>query len=476
MKPSSSPSSPEQTGVGLFGPLFGDARVDREVGARAWLAAMLDVEAALARAQARAGVVPDDAADAIAAACRVDLYDIESIAQRSTAAGNPVVPLVRDLGTLVPPHAAPYVHLGATSQDVLDTAAALVAWRALTPVLDDLAAAASAAAVLADRHRDTVMVARTLLQHALPTTFGLKAAGWLVALDEARAALAEVRDNRLAVQFGGAAGTLAALGSAGTTVLGLLAEELGLAEPTVPWHTNRVRVAQLAGALGATAGVVGKIALDVVLLAQSEVAEVAEADALFSAEAIQNRPTAPEGGRGGSSAMPHKRNPIGAILVSAGTRRVPGLVATLLGAMPQEHERAAGAWHAEWEPLSELLRLVGGAAAGIREVLAGLRVDAARMGENLAASGDLLMAESVAGRLASNMGRADAHELVAKLSREASGAGRSLREALLADPGVRERLSVEDIDSALDPHNYLGAAGELVNRALAAHYKPGGGR
>jgi 3-carboxy-cis,cis-muconate cycloisomerase len=185
---------------------------------------------------------------------------------------------------------------------------------------------------------------------------------------------------------------------------------------------------------------------------------------------------APEGGRGGSSAMPHKRNPIGAILVSAGTRRVPGLVATLLGAMPQEHERAAGAWHAEWEPLTELLRLVGGAAAGTWEVLAGLRVDAARMGENLAAGGDLLMAESVAGRLASHLGRAGAHDLVAGLSREAAGAGRSLREALLADPGVRERLSIEDIDAALDPHNYLGAASELVDRALAAHNKPGGSR
>jgi 3-carboxy-cis,cis-muconate cycloisomerase len=464
MKPSSSPSKPGPgpgTGGGLFGPLFGDARSDRELDARAWLAAMLDVERALARAEASAGVVPGEAADAIAAACHVDLYDIDSIAQRSTAAGNPVVPLVRDLGARVPAHAAPFVHLGATSQDVLDTAAALVARRALTPVLDDLAAAADAAAVLADRHRDTVLAGRTLMQHALPTTFGLKAAGWLVALDEARAALAQVRDDRLAVQFGGAAGTLAALDTAGITVLRLLAEELGLAEPTVPWHTNRVRVAQLAGALGTTAGVLGKIALDVVLLAQSEVAEVAEPA---------------DGGRGGSSAMPHKRNPIGAILVSAGTRRVPELVATLLGAMPQEHERAAGAWHAEWEPLTEALRLVGGAAAGTRELLAGLRVDTARMAQNLAAGGDLLMAESVAGRLATASGRGDAHELVARLSREATAAGRSLREALLADPGVRERLSTEDIDAALDPQNYLGAAGELVNRALAAHHKTGGGR
>jgi 3-carboxy-cis,cis-muconate cycloisomerase len=423
--------------------MVGDPRVDRELDASAWLAAMLDVERGLARAEARAGLVPPDAAEAIAAACRVELFDVAAIGIRARDAANPVVPLVKDLTGRVPPAAGRYVHFGATSQDVLDTAAMLVARRALGPVGEELAAAADTCAALAEAHRDTVLAGRTLLQHALPTTFGLKSAGWLVALDEARAGLAGAP---FAVQFGGAAGTLAALGSAGLSVVRLLAEELDLPEPTVPWHTNRVRIGQLAGALGVVSGVLAKVALDVVLLAQTEVAEVAE----------------PSGaGRGGSSAMPHKRNPVGAIRVIAGIRRVPGLVATLIGAMAQEHERAAGAWQSEWEPLTELLRLVGGAAAGIRELLSGLRVDAARMRENLAASGDRMMSESVAARLAPDLGRDRAQELV----RDAAAAGQSLRSLLAANT----KLRAEEISEALDPASYLGSAGALVDRALAAH-------
>jgi 3-carboxy-cis,cis-muconate cycloisomerase len=408
---------------------------------------MLDVERALARAAARAGVVPADAAEAIAAACRPDHFDVAALGRRAREAANPVVPLVADLTAQVPPHAAPYVHQGATSQDVLDTAAMLVVRRALRPVHEDLAAAADACAALAATHRDTVLVARTLLQHAAPTTFGLKCAGWLDALDQARAGLAAVP---LAVQLGGAAGTLAALGPAGLPVLTHLAQELDLPEPTLPWHTNRVRVGQLAGALGVVSGVLAKVALDIVLLAQTEVAEVAEPA---------------DGGRGGSSAMPHKRNPVGAIRVVAGARRVPALVATLIGAMAQEHERAAGAWQSEWETLTELLRLVGGAAAGTRELLSGLRVDAARMRENLAATGELLMSESVAARLAGDFGRTEAQRLV----RDAIASGQSLRSLLTANT----RLSAEEVADALDPAGYLGSAGELVDRALAAHRSRG---
>jgi 3-carboxy-cis,cis-muconate cycloisomerase len=423
--------------------MFGDPRVDRELDAHAWLSAMLDVERALARAAARAGLVPADAAEAIAAACRPDLFDAAALGRRARDAANPVVPLVKELTAQVPAPAAPYVHLGATSQDVLDTAAMLVVRRTLGPVRDDLAAAADACATLAETHRDTVLAARTLLQHALPTTFGLKCAGWLNALDQARAGLAAVP---LAVQFGGAAGTLAALGPAGLSVRALLAEELDLPEPTLPWHTDRVRIGQLAGALGVVSGVLAKLALDIVLLAQTEVAEVAEPA---------------DGGRGGSSAMPHKRNPVGAVRVVAGTRRVPALVATLMGAMAQEHERAAGAWQSEWETLTDLLRLVGGAAAGTRELLSGLRVDAGRMRDNLAATSDVLMSESVAARLAGELGRTKAQELV----RDAIAAGQSLR-SVLAD---NTRLSAEQITQALDPTAYLGSAGELVDRALAAH-------
>lgn len=349
--------------------------MDRELDGRAWLTAMLDVERALARVQARLGVIPAGAADAIADACRADRYDVASLGERGRDAATPVVPLVKDIRAQVPASYAQYVHFGATSQDILDTAAVLVSRRALGPIREDLAATADACAGLAEAHRDTVMIGRTLMQQALPTTFGLKCAGWLVALDEARAGLDSVR---LAVQFGGPVGTLVGLG---LDILTDLADELELDEPTLPWHTNRVRIGQFAGALGVVSGVLGKIALDVVLLAQTEVAEVAEPP-----------------GRGESSSMPHKQNPAGAIGVRAGTHRVPGLVATLLGAMAQEHERAAGAWQAEWETLSELLHLVGGAAAGTRDLLSGLRVDTARMGENLTEPGAVGLAEALVDR------------------------------------------------------------------------------
>ena len=253
------------------------------------------------------------------------------------------MPLVRALGEAVAGPAAAHVHRGATSQDVLDSAAMLVAHRALGPLLADLRAAAAAAAALAEAHRETPMAGRTLLQQALPMTFGLKAATWLVGLDEAGERLATVRSERLAVQLGGAAGTLAALGGDGIAVLGLLARELGLAEPVLPWHTTRTRPAELAGALGVAAGAIAKVATDVVLLAQTEVGEVREGVA----------------GRGGSSTLPHKRNPVAATCARACAMRAPGLVATLLGAMAHEHERAAGAWHAEWRPLADLLTATG---------------------------------------------------------------------------------------------------------------------
>jgi len=311
-----------------------------EVDDRAWLQAMLDFEAALARA---AGA-PEAAAQAIAQACRAERFDPAQLGRDAAATGSPVVPMLAALRAQLPPDAAAYVHRGATSQDVVDTAAMLVARRALGPVLDDAGAAAGACAALAEAHGDTLMVARTLLQQAVPTTFGAKAAGWLIGLDEARADLRTVRDQRLAVQLGGAAGTLAALEGDGLAVGSRLARELGLAEPTAPWHTVRVRPAVLAGALGTLAGVLAKIAGDVALLAQNEVGEVRQ-------------------GGGRSSTMPHKRNPVAAVACRACAARVPGLVGTVLTAMAQEHERAAGAWHAEWEPLAELLRLTGSAAA-----------------------------------------------------------------------------------------------------------------
>ena len=453
MRPSSSTSEgggPPPVPQGLVGPLFGSAEVDSAVSDGAWLCSMLEVEAALAAAAAGAGVVPAAAAAEIATACREIRIDVDTIGRRALGAGNPVVPLVAALEECLPATARPHLHRGATSQDVLDTALMLTARRALALIALDLGAASDRCAELAQAHRDTPMAARTLLQQALPTTFGLRAAGWMVALDEARAGLDRIRERRLAVQLGGAAGTLGALGAAGPEVARRLAAELGLAEPLLPWHTDRVRVAELAAALGTACGVLGKVALDVELLAQTEVAEVREAE-------------------GGSSTLPQKRNPVHAVLTVAAARRAPGLVATVLAAMPQEHERAAGAWHAEWDTLRDLLRITGGAAAHGRGMLAALRVDPARMRANLAAGGAALMAESVAGRLAPALGRGAAHALVRDLARAGAERGVGLREVLVNDPAVREHLSEADVDAALDPADHLGAAGALVDRALTAH-------
>jgi 3-carboxy-cis,cis-muconate cycloisomerase len=345
------------------------------------------------------------------------------------------------------------VHRGATSQDVVDSAAMLVARRAVEPLLDDLAAAADACAALAERFRDAPLAGRTLLQQASPVTFGLKAAGWLTGLDETRARLAEIRERGLALQLGGAVGTLASLGDEGPAVAGAVARALELAEPALPWHTLRTRPARLACALGEAAGVMGKIARDVELLAQTVVAEAAEGGE----------------GRGGSSTLPHKRNPVGAVAVSACAARAPGLVATMLASMTQEHERAAGAWQAEWETLTELLRVAGSAAAALRELLETLEPDPERMRENLDLTGGLLMTEAVVTALTPGLGRGAAQELVEDAAMRSLAEARPVREVLLELPEVSDQLGAEGLDAALAPEGYLGAAGELVDRALAAH-------
>jgi 3-carboxy-cis,cis-muconate cycloisomerase len=311
-------------------------------------------------------------------------------------------------------------------------------------VLDaDLAAAADRCAELARAHRDDVVIGRTLLQQALPTTFGLKAATWLAGLDGARLRLAEVVAT-LPVQYGGAVGTLAASSLA---VREALARELGLVTTAVPWATVRLPVADLAGALGAAAGVVATVAVDVVLLAQSEVAEVAEAGS----------------GRGGSSAMPHKRNPVAAVSARACARRAPGLVATLLGAMEQEHERAAGAWHSEWPTLADLLVTVGSAASWLAEGLRGLRPDPARMAATVAAAGEGRLAAALAGALAPSLGPGAAHDAAADAVRAARESGRPLAEVVAA----RDDVDAAAVLAAAAPD--VGEAGAQVDAALAEH-------
>jgi 3-carboxy-cis,cis-muconate cycloisomerase len=294
-------------------------------------------------------------------------------------------------------------------------------------------------------------------------TFGLFAAGWLAAIDAARRQLVRIRAERLAVQFGGAAGTLAALGAAGPRVAELLAAGLGLALPSLPWHTDRLRIVELAAALAGADAVLGKIARDVTLLAQSEVAEVREGAA------------DPQGAgrRGGSSAMPHKRNPVASVVILGCTRQAPGLLATLTAAAEQEYQRAAGAWHAEWQPLADLLRLTGSAAAWAADLIGGLEPDPARMRANLERADGLPMAEHLAGVLAPALGRLQAQDLLAQASAEAVATGRALGDVLAAAPFARPLAEAgidrAQIQAALDPMGYLGSAGHFVDAALAAH-------
>ncbi|SNR23457.1 3-carboxy-cis,cis-muconate cycloisomerase [Blastococcus mobilis] len=431
---------------GLFGGTFARGGATAAVSDAAWFRALLEVEAALARSAARLGLVSETAAATVTTVCADPArLDLATVVARAADAGNPVPPLVRALQEAVGEDAARAVHVGATSQDILDTALLLLARNAIAAIDADLAGAAGAAARLAGVHRDDVVMGRTLMQQALPTTFGLKAAGWLAGLDGARLRLAEVVAS-LPVQYGGAAGTLVASSGSGVALRSALATELGLADTAAPWHTMRLPIADLAGALGATAGVLGTIAVDVVLMAQTEVAEVSE-----SGES-----------RGGSSAMPHKRNPVAAISARACARRAPGLVATLFAAMEQEHERAAGAWHSEWPTLTDLLSTVGSAASWLAESLAGLRPDVDRMAATVASARDPELAGALAEALTPTLGRGAAHDAAADASREAVASGRPLREVLA------ERTDV-DVHTLLAAGPDVGEAGAQVDAVLADH-------
>jgi 3-carboxy-cis,cis-muconate cycloisomerase len=368
------------------------------------------------------------------------------------------------LARRVPPFAAPAVHKGATSQDIMDTAAMLLARQAIDATRRDLASASASAARLAAEQRGTLMIGRTLLQQAVPVTFGLVAAGWLAGLDSALQGLNAARAQRLAVQFGGAAGTLASAGPAGRRVVPLLAAELGLAAPPLPWHTERLRIIDVAVAMARVTAALGKIARDVTLLAQTEVGEASEgagSGAAGGAGGLQ---------RGGSSAMPNKNNPVASVAILGCSRQVPGLLATLVASAEQEYQRAAGAWHAEWQPFGDILRLAASAAAWGADLLGNLVVDAPRMAANLAATGGLPLAEQVTGLLADSLGRPKAHDLVAGAAAKAVGSGLPLRDVLLASPEVEQAgIAAEQVDAALDPAGYLGASAEFIDAALRIH-------
>ncbi|RZZ89741.1 3-carboxy-cis,cis-muconate cycloisomerase [Pseudoxanthomonas winnipegensis] len=440
----------------LLAPLFGDPDIDALFDDRARLQGMLDFEAALARAEARCGVIPDSAVGPIAEACRAEAFDLDALGAATALAGNPAIPLVKALTAKVKARdedAARWVHWGATSQDVIDTGTVLQLRQALDTLTPKLERLCAILRTLAQAERDTGLPGRTLLQQAVPVTFGLKAAGWLDALQRAQRRLRALRADALALQFGGAAGTLASLEDRGLEVAEALARELELPLPALPWHTARDRIVEVGTAFALLAGALGKIATDIVLLMQSEVGEAFE----------------PSGaGKGGSSAMPHKRNPVGCVAAIAAATRVPALVSTLLAAMSQPHERAPGQWHAEWETLPELIRLTAGSLAQMTVVLDGLQLDRARMAAHLDSFGGLLYAEAVSVALAATLGKSAAHALVEAAAKRAVGEQRHLREVLAEDAQVSAVLDAARLDALFAADSWRGMSDTWIDRVLAA--------
>src|ERR1700681_2151164 len=440
----------------LLAPMLSSSAMRAVCDDASYLQHMLDFEAALARAEAATGVIPARAAAPIANACKASSFDLAALAEAATRSGNLAIPLVKALTADVAKtdaEAARYVHWGATSQDVIDTAAMLTLRAAIDALLGDVDRAVTGFARLARQHRNTAVVARTWLQHALPMPFGLKLAEYAAALHRSRTRLRRLRKEALALQFGGAAGTLAALGDKGLLVAERLGQELKLPLPEAPWHTHRDRIAEAASVFAILAGTCGKIARDVSLMMQTDVAEAFE----------------PAGeGRGGSSTMPHKRNPVAAATALAAATMAPNLAATIFAAQVQEHERSAGPWHAEWPTLPTLMLVTSGALAATVDIAEGLEVDVARMRANLDATGGLIMAEAVAMALAEKIGKADAHHLVEAASKRAVTDKKHLRGVLSAEPKITAQRDADTLAKLFEPMAYQGASQALIDRLLAS--------
>ena len=439
----------------LLDALFRSKTMEQVLSDDSFLKRMLEVEAALAGAEAETGLIPHAAAKCIVSCCILENLDLEALARDAKRSGNIAIPLMMQLTEAVSaqdPEAAKFVHWGATSQDVIDTAVVLQTREALSLLLQDIESACSALRSLTERHRNTIMPGRTWMQHAVPITFGLKTAYMLSALHrqslEVRSAVASVS----VLQFGGAAGTLASLGDDGLRVAGVMAERLKLKTPSHPWHSHRAPIAEVATALGVLCGVLGKIARDVALMCQTEVAEVSETN---------------EKERGGSSTMPQKNNPVQCAAILANVTRIPGLVSTVLSAMVQEHERGLGGWHAEWETLPEIVSLSAGAAERLAELLSSLQVDMGRMRKNVDLTKGLVFAEAISTALSHKVGKSTAHAIVEHAAKKARGEDRSFAVVLRESDDVKRHLSEKELLELFRPENYLGSAQEFIDRVLA---------
>ncbi len=436
----------------LTGALFGTAEMREIMSDRALIGAMLEVESALARAEASLGLVPPEVARQIADAAKLERLSLDAVASSTRVVGYPVVGLVAELGRAAGAEASKYLHLGATTQDIVDTALVLQLRRGFSLLRRDLIGVARSLAAKAVRFRDTPVAARTHLQHAVPTSFGLKCAAWAAPLVAHIERLDQAAPRMFVVQFGGAAGTNASLGTRGPAVAVALARELGLGVPIMPWHASRDTIVEGAAIAGLICGSLSKFALDFALMAQTEVGELSEPRA--------------DGG-GSSSTMPQKRNPILSEYIGAAARMVAGLVPVMFSAMAQEHERAAGGWQAESAALPQIFVLTAGALAHSRHLAESMTIDSTRMRRNIDLSDGLIMSEALAALLTPALGRAEAHHLVQAACDRAIAQRTSLREVASRDTVIMRNLPPEGIDAAFDPENYLGAAGAYVDRVVA---------
>ncbi len=438
---------------GLFGDMFGRSDMRDLFSDHAYIQRCLDVEAALARSQARLGMIPEEAAREITRVADVSRVDWPRLADRTQVVGYPILPLVEQIADWADDGLGQYCHWGATTQDIMDTADVLQIRDGLTLVESDLDQIATALADLSERHAETVMAGRTHLQHALPVTFGYKAAGWLSAIDRHRTRLDQLRTRVLTGQFAGAVGTLASLGADGLKVQHVLMEELGLATPDMTWHTIRDSFVEATGFLALVAGSIGKIGYDIMLMMQTEVGEVFE-------------PFAP--GRGSSSTMPQKRNPIASELMLAAAKIVREQHSAMLDAMVQDHERATGQWHVEWQALPHAFIAASGGLRAARETLGALDVRPKAMRANLDRTGGLIVAEAVMMGLAPELGRQRAHDVVQECCRETLAGNGTFLEALCAHAEIAAIMDREQLGRLIDPANYVGAAPEMTRAYLRA--------
>jgi 3-carboxy-cis,cis-muconate cycloisomerase len=439
----------------MFDSLFTSPGIEALLSDQALIEAMLRFESALAATQADLGLVPQKAASVIADCCSLQFFDVKDLLRSAERDGNPAIPLVKAIGKRVAamdPDAAKYVHLGATSQDVIDTGLMLCTKRAVELVIADLLSIEERLVGLVEQQRRTFLPGRTLLQHARPISFGLKAAGWLDGIARCRRMLQQGAATSLAIQFGGAVGSLAASGPKGLEILEALARKLNLTTPEVPWHTQRDRIGRLGMDLALAGTALAKIAQDVVLLMQTEVAEVAED--LGS-------------GGGGSSTLPHKQNPIAPTKILANAKRIPALAGALLTSMVHEHERSPGGWHAEWVLFPEIIRAVGGSAAQALELVSGLQIHAERMRANIDLTNGLIFAENISIELAKSMSKSAAHGLVTRASQKTRQTGLHLRKVLEEDPVVKNLLDSGGLDRLFSPEQGEELTDELINRVLA---------